>query len=125
MGWAWFIACGLELAWLAAMWLLLPESRPWPATPALGEVPPSGGKTRGRTFFLHCYAVYHGPALLWAVRTRLLNNNRLRPTGFLILGILAGLVYAMSFSNYPVGGGFLILLVSTVVLHIILAMHGE
>ena len=122
MGQTWFIVFGLEVAWLAALWYLVPESRPWSRVVPSEAPPPIVRKRRTRTAFLHCYVIYHGFAILWALVVRLVDYKRVRPEGFLILGFLAGLIYAVSFSTIYFLEGWLILAISTILLHIFLAI---
>lgn len=97
----WAILAGAEVAWLAGLWLFIPESRPWrrPAHPATSPPGPAG-KPLGASLFFLAYYLYHLPALLavnlvhgvgdgWDV------EHEASPAELIFVGVVTAVVYAV------------------------------
>src|SRR5262249_43902800 len=99
----WLVAFGVELAWLAVLWLCVPESRPWGDEVLPEQTPAVGWRSWIRTVLLYGYTFYHLPAILFAGLVYLLSGgllrgkrfpfHRVRPEGFLVLALINGLFY--------------------------------
>ena len=99
----WLIAFGLEVAWLGALWLVIPESRPWSDEDMPEQTSAAGWRSWVRTGLLYAYTFYHLPAILFAGLVFLLSGgllqgkpfpfHRVRPEGFLVLALINGLCY--------------------------------
>ncbi len=85
------IPLALEAAWLLALYGCVPESRPWnsghnpfglPARNIVWGIP--------QRLLLYGYVLYHFPVVVVTWAFGIVNFNRVRPPGFLILGALTG-----------------------------------
>ena len=85
----------LEAAWLATLWLCLPETRPWGRRAPTDA--PSAGRLRalGRNLLLGGYVLYHLPGIVVVGAFSLLDFRRMRPAGFLGLGAITAACYVV------------------------------
>jgi hypothetical protein len=92
----WFLPLALEAGWLTALWLCVPESRPWGDPTRSGLVPGRNIVWRGhQRLLLYGYVLYHFPVLFVAWAFNLVDFHRVRPVGFLILAATTGAFYTV------------------------------
>jgi hypothetical protein len=103
VGW-WLLLFGVEVAWLGVLWLALPETRPWGRAQVVAESDPGPEpdpqpeprvRPWTREAVLAAYMMYHVPVLLAAWLFRLVDLQRVRPSGFVGLGVLSWFLYTM------------------------------
>ena len=94
--WRWLLFSSVEIAWLGAMWLLVPASRPWPQEADSQKKEDRTWRKWTRTVLLYSYVFYHLPALFVMMLFRIVVRGRVRPTGFLIIGGYTSLTYTLA-----------------------------
>jgi len=93
----WLIVFGLEGLWLVALWLFLPDRQLEPSTDPPEPVSADPAVSPMWTGLLFVYTVYHLPGVAFALISGCVDTKRVRPAGFLFLGLTTGLVYVSSF----------------------------
>jgi hypothetical protein len=95
----------LEAAWLAALWLCIPENRPWGSQSDSGRIPGRNIVWRTHQYFLLCgYVLYHFPVLFISWALNLVDFNRVSPVTLMILSAITAAWYTIAYLD-PWGFG--------------------
>lgn len=93
------LAVGLETAWLAALWLCIPETRPWSCSPPLERIHLSAARAHTKMLLLMGYVCYHLPVVYVARLFRFVDFDAVRPKVFLLLGAITALFYSLNWTG--------------------------
>jgi hypothetical protein len=81
------IRASIETAWLAAMWLCLPQTRPWGHRTA-ATTTPALLVAHGQKVLLLVYGVFHLPSVIVGKFFNLFDISDVRPADFFLLGAI-------------------------------------